>query len=101
MQTAYRKRMMQAKYNETGKIDTLTVDWLNIWQHPKKQPRMSHKNVTVSLRFYYSRCYFIFFQTCVIAQLHVFHNSKKKYSGYLICLTSYASLQITCDNLVT
>ena len=40
--------MMQAKYNETGKIDTLTVDWLNIWQHPKKQPRMSHKNVTVS-----------------------------------------------------
>ena len=36
--------MMQS--NESGKIDTLTVDWLNIWKHPKKQPRISRNIVS-------------------------------------------------------
>ena len=63
---------MQAKYNETGKIDTLTVDWLNIWQHPKKQPRMSHKNVIVSFQILSQLMLLHFYQICVIAQLYVF-----------------------------
>ena len=32
--------------NDAGKIDTLTVDWLNIWKHPKKQPRISRNIVS-------------------------------------------------------
>jgi hypothetical protein len=36
--------MMQS--NDSGKIDTLTVDWLNIWKHPKKQPRISRNIVS-------------------------------------------------------
>ena len=43
-QTSYRKRMMQN--NDIGKRDTLTVDWLNIWKHPKKQPRVFHNIVS-------------------------------------------------------
>ena len=43
LQTSYRKRMM--KSNDIGKRDTLTVDWLNIWKHPKKPQRMSHTNL--------------------------------------------------------
>ena len=32
--------------NDIGKRDTLTVDWLNIWKHPKKQARAFHNIVS-------------------------------------------------------
>ena len=75
LQTPYRKRMMQS--NDTGKVDTLTVDWLNIWKHPKKQPRVSHNIVS----YFYE---IIISHFCCVAQFDIRCDTSYQWKLYQI-----------------